>query len=145
MEFFTGNLNCSIFSRKKLWTFKVKWAEQVVVKLMRPNWIFHSFVASLSSLSPTCWKGLDPVRSHLQGGFYPGHSLSPPLVAGWELAHPTLLPGARSCALLVAELWLLKPTCPGAIPASLEPPGLASARGPYLCQSYQSPSSDNGW
>ncbi len=38
--------------------FKVKWVEQAMVKLMRPNWIFCFFIASLSSRSLTCWKNL---------------------------------------------------------------------------------------
>jgi hypothetical protein len=63
---------------------------------------------------------LAPARTHLQGGFHSGHSLPTPLAAGWELAHPALLSGDRSCALLVAELWLLKPTLIGASPASLD-------------------------
>ncbi len=66
-----------------VWTFKVKWAEQVMVKFIWPNWIFHSFIGTLSSLGPV------PVRSHLQGGFHPVHNIpSPGSEAGWELAHP---------------------------------------------------------
>ncbi len=42
MQFFMGNPNLQsellyLFEKKVIYTFKVKWAEQVIVKLMQPN------------------------------------------------------------------------------------------------------------
>jgi hypothetical protein len=83
------------------------------------NWCnqIESFILSLPPCPHLAWP--PPLKSHLQGGFHTAHSL--PLAAGWEQVHPALLPGDWSCAFLVAELRLLKPTFPGAGPASLEP------------------------